>query len=46
MELVMHGLAPAWVMNALLAVFAACMGGLIAARARLYNVQHDAARRP
>ncbi len=42
MELVMHGLTTVLIVTALLA---ACMGGLIATRAHLYNVRHDAARR-
>ena len=42
MELVTHGLTMVLMVTASLAV---CMGGLIAAHARLYNVRIDAARR-
>ena len=42
MELVMHGLSAVLVVSALLA---ASVGGLMAPRAHLYNVQHDSARR-
>ncbi len=45
MEFVLHGLSAALVVTAVLAAVAAGMSRSGAARAPLYNVQRDAARR-
>ena len=42
MELAMNGLVA---VNALIALAGACVTGFIAARERIYNGEHDAARR-
>jgi hypothetical protein len=45
MELMMYGLIAVLMANALAALGGVCASGLIGGRERIYNGQHDAARR-